>query len=171
MGVYDAAKTNWANLGKGHPGSRSKDNARTANTGDWGNFVQRERGKGRKGRERNANMANGERTMGGNELDPERNEIDHEFSGECWDVNFTANGGERPSDLDWGEIGNFGTDSEVEHFLQINEATQGWEDLQSPADVEVFKLSAKEQIVRGRNGKHRNFRQFNKKLTGDTKGK
>ena len=29
---------------------------------------------------------------------------------------------------------------------------------------------AKERIVRGRNGRQRNFRQFNKKLTGDTEG-
>ena len=32
--VYDAAKTNWGNLGKGHPGSRSKDISRTTNTGN-----------------------------------------------------------------------------------------------------------------------------------------
>ena len=89
--VCDAAETNWANLGKCLPGSRSKDNARTANTGNCGNFAQRERGKG-KGRERNANMANEERTMGGNDFDPERNERDDEFPVECWDVNFTANG-------------------------------------------------------------------------------
>ena len=36
--VYDATKTNWGNLGKGAPGSRSEDNARTANAGSWGKF-------------------------------------------------------------------------------------------------------------------------------------
>ena len=41
--VCDAERTNWANLGKGHPVSRSKDNARTANTGNWENFARRER--------------------------------------------------------------------------------------------------------------------------------
>ena len=33
-GVYDATKTNWANIGNGPPGSRSKDNARNKNTGE-----------------------------------------------------------------------------------------------------------------------------------------
>ena len=49
-------------------------------------------------------MTNEERTMEENELDPERNEIDPESPEECWGVNFTANGEEPPSDLDWGEI-------------------------------------------------------------------
>ena len=35
--VYDA-KTNWGNLGEGHPGSRSKDNDRTHNVSNWGKF-------------------------------------------------------------------------------------------------------------------------------------
>ena len=39
-------------------------------------------------------MTNEERTMGEDELDPERNEIDHELSVEFWDVNFTDNGDE-----------------------------------------------------------------------------
>ena len=51
--------------------------------------------------------------------------------------------------------------------MQNNEETQGYEELQIPTDVEVFKNFAKEQIVRGRKGKkHRSFRQFGKKSTG-----
>ena len=76
-------------------------------------------------------MTNEERTMGGNDFYPERNERDGEFSGECRDVNFTANVDEPPSDLDWGEIENSGTDSEVEQFLRNNEETQGYQDLQN----------------------------------------
>ena len=38
-------------------------------------------------------MTNEERTMEENDFDPERNGRDDEFSGECWDVNFTSNGG------------------------------------------------------------------------------
>ena len=153
-------------------GSRSKDNDRTTNTSNWENFAQRERVKGRKGNERNANMTNEERIMGGNEIDPERVETDPESCVGCWDVNFTASGEEPASDLDWAEIENFGTDSEVEQFLQNNEETQGYEDLQTPTDVESFKIFSKEQIARGRDGKkHRSFRQFGKKLTGALKGK
>ena len=105
-----------------------------------------------------------------NELDPERNEIDHEFSEECWDGHSTANGDDPPSDPDCDEIENFGTGSEAEQFLQNNEEAQGYEDLQTSTDVAVFKIFAKEQIARGRNGKQGNFRQFNKKSTGDTNG-
>jgi len=86
----------------------------------------RERGKGKKGRERSANVTNEERTTEENEYDPEGNEIENEFPEEPWVVNFTA-GGDGPSrDLDWDEIENFGTDSEVEQFLQNNEDTQGY---------------------------------------------
>ena len=94
---------------------------------------------------------------GGFLFDPERNESDDEFSEERCDFNFTANGDEPPSDLDWGEIENFGTGSEIEQFLQNNEETQGYEDLQTPTDVEVFKIFANGQIVRGRNGKTAKF--------------
>ena len=59
-------------------------------------------------------------------------------------VNFTANGEEPSSDLDWGEIENCGTGREVEQFWRNNEETKGYEDSQTPKDVEVFKISAKE---------------------------
>ena len=42
-------------------------------------------------------------------------------------------------------------------FLQNNEETQGYEELQSPTDVDVYKISAKEQIARGRQGKTARF--------------
>ena len=117
-------------------------------------------------------MANEEREIGENEFAPETNERDGESSEECWGVNFTSNGDGPPSDLDWGEIENFGTDSDVEQFLQNNEETQGYEDLQTPKDVDVFKISAKERIALDTNAKkQRNFRQFNQKLTWDTKEK
>ena len=117
----------------------------------------RERGKGKKGRERSANVTNEERTTQENEYDPERNEIENEFPEEQWDVNFTVGGDGPSSDLDWGEIEDFGTDSEVGQFLQNNEATQGFEDLQTTAEVDVFRIFAKEQIARDRNGKTTKF--------------
>ena len=69
---------------------------------------------------------------------------------EHWGVNFAGNGGESLSDLDWGDVGNYGTDSEAEQILHNNEENQGYEELQSPTDVEVYKNFAKEQIVRGK---------------------
>ena len=106
--VYDATKTNWGNLGKGPPGSRSKDNARTPNVSNWGSFAHQERGKGRRGKERNANITNGERNTEENEIDPEqeRNETGTESMGEHWDVNCTGNGDESLIDLDWREVEN-----------------------------------------------------------------
>ena len=94
------------------------------------------------------------------------------WGGYC-DVNYTGNGDESLSDLDSGEVGNYGADSEVAKFLQNDEETQGCEELRSPTDVEVFKIFAKDQILpeRERGKKPRNFNKFNKKLTGELKGR
>ena len=70
-------------------------------------------------------------------------------------VNYTGDGDESLSDLDWRDVGNYGTDSEVDKFLQNNEETQGYEELQNQTDVDVYKIFAKEQIVRGGKGKNR----------------
>ena len=106
------------------------------------------------------------------EYDPERNETENEFSEEQWDVNYTGFGDDVSSGLDWGEIENYGTDSEVGKFFRNNEDAQGYGDLQTATDVGVFKIFAKEQIARGRNGeKTRSSRQFNKKLTNNPKDK
>ena len=70
--------------------------------------------------------------------------------GEYWDVNYTGNGYESLIDLDLGEVGNYGADSEVEQFLQSNEETQGYEELRSPSDVDALRIFAKEQILRER---------------------
>ena len=42
------------------------------------------------------------------EYDPERNETENEFSEEQRDVNYTGCGDDILSDLDWGEIENYG---------------------------------------------------------------
>ena len=55
--------------------------------------------------------------------------------------------------MDMAEIGNYGPGSEADQFLQNNEDNQGYGELQTPTDVEVFKTFAKEQIQRGRKGK------------------
>ena len=119
--------------------------------------------KGKKGRERNANVTCEERNMEESEYGPERNATENEFSGGSWGVNFTVGEEEVPSDPDWGEIENFGADSEVGQFLRNNEDTQGYGNLQEASDVGVYKISAKEQIARCRNEKRRSFRKFNKK--------
>ena len=77
----------------------------------------RERGKGKKGRARNATVTNMEEW----EYDPERNETENEFSEGQWGVNYTGGGDDVSRDLDWGEIEKYGADSEVERFLQNNE--------------------------------------------------
>ena len=103
---------------------------------------------------------------------PERSERDPESGDGRWGVNFTANGDGPPTDLDWGEIENYGTDGDLEQLLRSNGGTQGYGDLQTPTDVEAYKIFAKEQIARGRNGKtRRSFRQFGKKVNRFSKRK
>ena len=51
------------------------------------------------------------------------------------DVLFAWGGNGHPIDLDWGDFGNYGTDSEVGQYLQNNEETQGCEDLRNQSDV------------------------------------
>ena len=82
---------------------------------------------------------------------------------------FILQGGENesPSDLDWEDVGNSGADSEVEQFLQNNEETQGYEELQNQTDMEAYNIFAKEQNLRDREGGGpRSFKQFKKKLKG-----
>ena len=86
-------------------------------------------------------------------------------------MHVTANGGEPTGDLDWGEIGNPGNDSDAEQFSLKNEGNKGYEELQTPTDVGFLKKFANGRIGRGRNGVgQRRFRQYGKKLTGALKG-
>ena len=72
--------------------------------------------------------------------------------------------------MDWGEIGNIGTDSEDGQFLRNNEESQGYGELQIQTDVGFY--SPKGEIVRGIKGeKKRSFRQFPNKSTGSFKGR
>ena len=112
---------------KGRPGSRSKDNTRTPNVSSWGSFAHQERGKGRRGKA-DRKYQNEERNTEENEIDPEQesNETDPESMEEHWDVNYTVNGDESLSDLDWREVENYGADRELGQFLRNNAGTQGY---------------------------------------------
>ena len=52
-------------------------------------------------------------------------------------MDYTTNGDGPSIDLDWGEAGDFGTDSDVAPFSQSNEATHGCEGIRTPNDVEI----------------------------------
>ena len=129
--------------------------------------------KRKRGEERNANITNEEGPSGENEIDPEqeRNETDPDPLGEYWDVNYTGNGYGSLIDLDLGEVGNYGADREAGQFLQNNEETQGYEELRRPTEVGVFRIFAKEQILRGGRGKPRNSSQLHKKSAVGFKGR
>ena len=73
------------------------------------------------------------------------------------DVNYTGNGDESLSGLDWREVENYETNSEAGQFVQSNEETQGYEELQNQTDADVYKISAEEQIVRGPKGETAKF--------------
>ena len=96
--------------------------------------------------------------MGEREYDPGRNEKENEFSEEQWDVNYTGGGSDILSDLDWGEIENYGADSEVDQFLQNNEDAQGYEDLQAAADVGVLKYLRRSESTGIEMGRKREVR-------------
>ena len=123
-------------------------------------FAHQERGKekeemgaGKRGNGGSANITNGERPTEENEIDPEQEwgeEGPERLEGN-WDVNYTGIGNGSLSDLDLEAVGNYGEYSEVEQFLRNNEAAQGFEELRSPTDVEVFRIFANGKFyARGR---------------------
>ena len=53
-----------------------------------------------------------------------------------------------PSDLDWGELGNYGTDSEVGRYLENHDGTCDYEDMNNQTDIAAYKVFAEDNIVR-----------------------
>ena len=51
-----------------------------------------------------------------------------------------------------GELGNYGADSEVEQYLGNREGTGDYEGMQGHADVEAFKVFAKDNFSRDKKG-------------------
>ena len=121
-----------------------------------GQVAQQDWGKGRNGNIRNENVTNGGEPAGENEDYQEQDEYggDHEYWGESRDVYLAGGENESPSDLGWGDVGNYGADCDVEQFLK-NEETQGYEGLQNQAGAGVFEISTEERILRDRKGKIR----------------
>ena len=67
---------------------------------------------------------------------------------------------------------NYGTDSAAELYLQNNAETQGYDELQNQTDVEVFRVFARDQILRDRaGGIPRTFKQFKRKISGRRKSR
>ena len=67
-------------------------------------------------------------------------------------VNFTGSGNGSLSDLDLGEVGDYGEGREVGQLLQRYGGTQGYEALQRPTGLGAFRIFAEEQIIRDRMG-------------------
>ena len=69
-----------------------------------------------------------------------------------------------------GDFGNYVGDSEAVKYLQNNEETQGYEELQNQTDVAAFKVPAKDQLLRDIKGAiPRTFKQPQRKIQGDSK--
>ena len=83
--------------------------------------------------------------IGGNDNRQEEEENDEYqgYWGEPRDVYFSGNGNGPPGDLDWEDVGNYGTDSEVGKFLRNNAETQGYEGMQHQTDRTSIELSPK----------------------------
>ena len=72
---------------------------------------------------------------------------------------------ESESDLDWGEIDKYGTESEVGNFVLNHEQTGDYGELENAIGVEAFKAFGKEQMSRKFQGKsERTFKDFSDKL-------
>ena len=66
-----------------------------------------------------------------------------------------------------GGFRNYGADSEAVRYIQNNEETQGYEELQNQPDVAGFEVFAKDRLLREKQSKsHRTFKQFKNKIHG-----
>ena len=133
---------NTANAARELPGSRGKGNARD----------ERGKGKGERGKCESNQWGDPERGTDNHQRQEGDDEYQDDWGDQTQDVLFARNENGPPSDLDWGNFGNYGAEGEVGNYLQNNEETQGYEEMQNQKDVEVFRVSPKAQILRDRKG-------------------
>ena len=79
-------------------------------------------------------------------------------------VRYAGNEGESPSDLNWEELENYGTDLEGEQYLGNHEGAGDYEGLQSRADVDAFKVFTEDNFCAKRKENPRIFKQFRDKM-------
>ena len=109
-------------------------------------------GIGGEGNRRDANLTNREdpNCESDNRHEIERNGENDEHRGIWGDrqlgVLFAGWGNGRPSELGWGELGNYGADCEAGQYLQYSAETHRYEELLSQTDVAVFIVLAERPI-------------------------
>ena len=64
------------------------------------------------------------------------------------DVRYTGESVGSASDLDWWELGNYGTDSEVGRYLANDDGTCDYGDTNKQADIGAFKVPPNDNIGR-----------------------
>ena len=69
------------------------------------------------------------------------------------DVRYTGEGVGSPIGLDWGEFGNYGTDSEAGRYLGNHDGTCDYEGKNNKTDTDAFKVFADDNITRKRQGR------------------
>ena len=80
---------------------------------------------------------------------------------------FAGNGNGPPSDLEWGEMGNYGPHSELGPYIGNNEGSRNYDELKSHTDVEPYKVPAEDNNSREKKGKcPLTFKQFRNNMNG-----
>ena len=66
-----------------------------------------------------------------------------------------------PSDPEWKEIKNYGTDSEVGDYLLNHDGNCDYEEIRAPTETEAYQVSEKGDLFRNRQGREeRPYKQF-----------
>ena len=127
--------------------SKGKDSPREGKGARW------------EGQRREANLADGgDQTGGDDNYQPQgsfesREVVSIKISGvgKAMDVRYTAEGAESLIDLDWGELGHYGTDIGV-GYLENRDGACDYEDTNNKTDIEAVKVFANDNITRERQG-------------------
>ena len=76
------------------------------------------------------------------------------------EVRYTGESIDPPSALDWEEIGNYGTDIEVEEYLLNHDGTCDYGDIGEPTEIEAYKVFGEDNArMRYRGKEQRTFKQ------------
>ena len=87
--------------------------------------------------------------------------------GQTNEVRYTVGAIDSPSDLDWGELENYGADSAAGRYLVNHDGTCDYGDISDPTEIEAYQVCGRESIARQYDVKDpRAFKQLRGKMQG-----
>ena len=81
-------------------------------------------------------------------------------------VHYTGGSVVSPIDLDWGELGNRGTASEVGRYLENHDGTCDYENMNNATDIDAYNVFAMTTLFGKQGREQRLFKQFRGKMQG-----